>query len=1505
MLRITLLVSGFYLLTGHLFAQSDGLPRGAYLMPYHRYEAEDAQLSGNAVLYHSTEYRQEEIASEASNQQYVGLPDNNAALSWTLQHAGNGITIRFTMPDGMNGEGENGSIDLYVDNQYVKTIDITSYWAWQYFPTSDPDNAPAIRPRMKFDEIHFLLSNDLQPGQTIKLIKTNGDSFEYGIDFLEIEEVADPITKPTGYISVTDYGAVPNDGIDDHAAFVSAIGAASSNSTGLYIPAGTFNLSARFHLWPSNITVTGVGMWYTEIFFTTEAIGGGGIFATGSIVDIGNLYVNTVNDQRFINGQYVNYKGFSGHYGANSSIHDVWVTHFETGAWIADYSAPIGHTENLTFTRNRIRNNYADGINLSQGTSNSTVSHCDFRSNGDDAMAVWPSSGSGAQMGVNNTFHNNTVEFTYRAGGAAIFGGNGHKIHHCIIKDGLGTSGLRLTTDFAGYHFQNTTEIKFYEITIENCGTSYDLFGNHRASIDLKSPTNPVSNITFDNIDIINSQRHAVQLSGNEINVTLSNINIDGTGLDPYDDSNFTVGKEGTALFSSANAGIARLMNFNYQNVELDTAFFVVNSNYNVLFVEEEGLVAADDRSFLIDFGPNDGTNGNHTPSPDQFDQYWNNVDNVTPSSVFTLNGDDGTTTSIQLTVNAGSVSNGIQNGGLLSPDSLLLDLLAINTATQDYFYTTTTTSYRLSNLDQSKLYAFELFGSRNTTGNRATQYQVTGLQQESVILQTSGTDIGGSGYHGNNSALAQVSPMKPDQNGEILIEVSVDQGAFAYINLMAVRETLAPEIMFIDFGPNDVTNGKNTMNPDVNDHYWNNWNNVNLNASLSLVDHFNEPTPVTLRNLTSFSQNGILTGGLLNPDENLLDDLAVNTATQDYFFVTSSGSLEFSGLDLNKAYQFTLFGTRDVSQTRTTQFTLSGSNIVSGSLQTSGTDLGGTGVHGNNSSTFTSGNVFPTAHGKINLRMEVAEGGFAYLNLLKVVTIYQPVLIWSEESWNNARGASASLDATINGNYETLSNGSLTVRNLTINEGQELTVNSGTYLEVKGDLLNNGNIIVESGGSLITYDENGWEGNDVIIKRNTRFADGRYSFVGSPVKQNNETKGADLGTWSYTYDETIDYNVDGLERWRTAYSEELVVGKGYAQAGKKELVFEGVPNMGGINLGGYYTDRTDQNDGWNLLANPYSAAINLEKFLTANDNITGAVYLWDDHSSPEARGNNSDYIVANAMGVTNNSRSGNESFFEGYIGAMQGFFVKLQGRGDSGIEFTENMREFGNNSDDHFFRKVKEHFSIKLSLSNALSGEYDELIVGLKEDATIGEDRIYDAPVINTQASFKIFSYLDDRKYSIQGLPEEIGVSTDIGFNVGESGKLTMRVEAISGEFHLLDKLTGQSYALNKLQSIEFTTSSGVDQNRFRLTYGESQILFYRESPINFSYQYGNGMLSISSKNSNIISYRLYDLSGKTYSSGLVDNKQKFTIQAKEGVKIIQINTQEGLITRKVLLRE
>ena len=83
--------------------------------------------------------------------------------------------------------------------------------------------------------------------------------------------------------------------------------------------------------------------------------------------------MNTLNNQRYFenNPSFQAGKGFEGSWGTNSVIENVRVSHFECGAWIADYNGNA--SRNLRVTNCRFRNNYADGINLCSGTQGAVV----------------------------------------------------------------------------------------------------------------------------------------------------------------------------------------------------------------------------------------------------------------------------------------------------------------------------------------------------------------------------------------------------------------------------------------------------------------------------------------------------------------------------------------------------------------------------------------------------------------------------------------------------------------------------------------------------------------------------------------------------------------------------------------------------------------------------------------------------------------------------------------------------------------------------------------------------------------------------------------------------------------------------------------------------------------------------------------------------------------------------------------------------------------------------
>jgi len=561
--------------------------RGA-VMPYVRYESEDGVIGGGAVPHSAPTFDNTQIAAEASNQAYVGLPASGAYVEWTLppgSNGGAGVTMRFTMPDGTDDMGLNGSLDCYVNGTKVQTVNLSSYWSWQYFDisgvnTGKPQDAPITNPSIttfKFDEVHWKLATPLVAGDTIRIQSSGASGLEYGVDFLEIEPVPAAITPPANSVSVTDYGAVGDGATDNLAAFNAAVTAAVAGGKTLYIPAGNFNLSGIWSIGsvasPLNaIAITGAGIWYTNLLFTSSLASGGGVsfrMATAGTLDFGNMYLNSRLHSRYNERAY--YKCFMDNFGTNSHIHDFWEEHFECGFWVGDYAHnPAVPADGLLIENGRIRNNLADGCNFCQGTKNSTVQNCSVRNDGDDGLAVWPDSTNNAPMGINNTFSHNTVENIWRAGSIAIFGGSGHKAQHNLIKDSFLASGIRLNTTFPGYHFEKNTGVLFSDTTIINCGTSQDVFNGECGAIEMQATTGPINNVTFTNIDVIDTQRDAIQVgeSGGFTGVVFNNTHIDGTGLDATTTSHFAAAHGGAALFSYTNNGTITFNTLSYQNVE-------------------------------------------------------------------------------------------------------------------------------------------------------------------------------------------------------------------------------------------------------------------------------------------------------------------------------------------------------------------------------------------------------------------------------------------------------------------------------------------------------------------------------------------------------------------------------------------------------------------------------------------------------------------------------------------------------------------------------------------------------------------------------------------------------------------------------------------------------------------------------------------------------------------------------------------------------------------------
>src|SRR5690606_25964635 len=498
-------------------------------MPYTTVEAEDGTAGGGAQVV-GPNRTIGDPAGEASGRQAVTLEETGQYVEFTAPVETNTLVTRFSIPDG-----EEATLNVYIDGEKAGAFELTSKYAWLYGPEDAPVNDPgAGPPRHIYDEAQLMLDETVPAGATIRLQKDADNTSDYAVDFVDFEKaVAAPNPDPDAYVEPdgTSHQDV-QDALDE--------ARMDSGVEGVYLPPGDYQTAGKLRVDVKPVKVVGAGPWFTrfhapddqentDIGFRADQDASGSEFS--GFAYFGN-YTSRVDGP----GKVFDLQNVS-----DMRIEDIWVEHMVCFFWGSN-------TDDMTIRGNRIRNTFADGLNMTNGSSGNLVADNEARATGDDSFALFSASDAGGGEQTGNVYRNLTSKLTWRAAGLAVYGGQLNTFRDLHLADTLVYSGVTISSLDFGYPMRvvGPGETTFEGLRIERAGGHF-WGGQTFPSTWLFSASEPFQNIRVNDSRTIDPTYPGVMFQTNYVggqpenpieDTVLSNITVSGAQKsgDEYDD---------------------------------------------------------------------------------------------------------------------------------------------------------------------------------------------------------------------------------------------------------------------------------------------------------------------------------------------------------------------------------------------------------------------------------------------------------------------------------------------------------------------------------------------------------------------------------------------------------------------------------------------------------------------------------------------------------------------------------------------------------------------------------------------------------------------------------------------------------------------------------------------------------------------------------------------------------------------------------------------------------
>jgi hypothetical protein len=469
-----------------------------------------------------------------------------------------------------------------------------------------------------------------------------------------------------------------------------------------------------------------------------------------------------------------------------------------------------------------------------------------------------------------------------------------------------------------------------------------------------------------------------------------------------------------------------------------------------------------------------------------------------------------------------------------------------------------------------------------------------------------------------------------------------------------------------------------------------------------------------------------------------------------------------------------------------------------------------------------------------------------------------------------------------------------------------------GAYAKFTGIAANA--VIVVPSGSAATYDAaGGWtdfsivEGTlsktvtDITYSRNLS-TDDDWFMVSSPVSDEryNNTYVANNSidaTGTITDNRAIATYTTSANTW--AYMQvgnDLPFTPGIGYSVKRE----DAEGAGNISFTGTALTTGDVNgvtvstatDGFNLLGNPYLTNMNSGTFLTANANLAGEIYLYNESSD-----NYETYV----SGVNK------------ILAAGQGFFVKANSGAD--VDFTTAIQT---NSATGVFQKTAIS-EIKLFLNSGKIERFAKIF--FTSSATTGFDKGWDGETFTGVSNeFDVFTQLLEnnigKNYQVQSLPNANLETTviPVGLKAATGKEITFSAETLnlpSGVNVFLEDRDNNTFTrLNEANAkYEVTLSENLNGTGRFFIHTSAKSALSADSAILEGvsvYKLNASRLRIAGLSQGKATVKLFNVLGKQMIKTSFDSTGSDEISLSKlatGVYIVQLETENGKLNKKIIL--